>query len=1002
MGEKAHEGNGCPAPASRNRFGYRLISFAFERIISLATKKKTTTGSASSGASKSRSTASKAAAQKSQSAERGVIDNIWGVILIALGAFIFAAVQFKAAGEVGSVIGTFLRGSFGVIGIVLPFYLIGFGLMLLLKKAAHISGLSVFLCVLVFLMMCSLNSIRFFEGTTLPDIDVKKFYADGISLSGGGVVGMLLDHVLIRAIGKTGVIIAAIAIIFICLLLVLNTPVSKAIDNHRQKKEDKAARIEMQRRDEEERHAQELELRSKELERQRKEEEQRLRDQRKQDYLEAKIKLQQEKNGGLSSAARPQGPIPNPAAQAGLLSGNTGYTVQNGAAVHGARPAGTTSLLGPASEVNASRERTDSEKKAFIDLVSDENNIGSGSTDAPRVPGTGLPQDDDFVSTGAHSTYGLEPEIGPAKGYGLTEDTFNGEHDDAAGKTYGLGDDDFYDPSSVSAPEATGFDSWPDVTPSAHETASGSSLSAGAAAGTEAAAGTAAGTAKLSSKEARGAMLDDSDFNKVDTSKYKKPPIRLIKSPKYGLGQKESSAVLRERAGILEETLRNFNVDADVVKVTVGPAVTRYEVKPAVGVKVSKISNLADDIAMRMKAKSIRIEAPIPGKDAVGIEIENENITTVFLREIIESDEFRNAGSRLSFAVGRDISGNSIVADLADMPHLLIAGATGSGKSVCINSIIMSILYKADPDEVKLVLIDPKVVELGDYNGIPHLLIPVVTDPSKAAAALNWAVTEMTDRYKKFAETHVRDLESYNSRMRSSGETEKVMPQVVVIIDELADLMMAAPSQVEESICRLAQMARAAGMHLIVATQRPSVDVVTGLIKANIPSRIAFAVSSQFDSRTILDTGGAEKLVGKGDMLFAPVGKKPLRVQGCFVSDEEIRSVIDYVKKQVEEVSYSSEVVDRIERGQTGSGSSQDDDSDELIQDAEDCVVQAGQASVSMLQRRFRIGYNRAARIMDDLEARGVVGPQDGSHPRQVLLSEDELALRRAGSDDVE
>ena len=448
--------------------------------------------------------------------------------------------------------------------------------------------------------------------------------------------------------------------------------------------------------------------------------------------------------------------------------------------------------------------------------------------------------------------------------------------------------------------------------------------------------------------------------------------------------------LLQEKALKLEETLRNFHVDARVLQVTQGPTVTRYEIQPAVGVKVSSIVRLADDIALNLEAKSIRIEAPIPGKAAVGIEVENESVTMVRLREIIDSDAFKRSKSKITFAVGKDISGDAIVADLKAMPHLLIAGSTGSGKSVCINSIITSFIYKANPDEVKLILIDPKVVELGNYNGIPHLMIPVVTDPSKAAAALNWAVAEMTDRYKKFAEEGVRDLESYNEFVIANDEKDRVMPQVVIIIDELADLMMAAPSQIEESICRLAQMARAAGMHLIVATQRPSVDVITGVIKANIPSRIAFAVSSQVDSRTILDMQGAEKLVGKGDMLFNPMGMgKPIRVQGTFVSDAEVHKVIEFVKGQVDKTEYNEDVLSKIERSNVQEGA---DDTDELLPDAIDLVVNSGQASVSMLQRRFRIGYNRAARIVDMMEARGIIGPQDGSRPRQVLMTQEELA----------
>lgn len=495
----------------------------------------------------------------------------------------------------------------------------------------------------------------------------------------------------------------------------------------------------------------------------------------------------------------------------------------------------------------------------------------------------------------------------------------------------------------------------------------------------------------MSNKEAREAMLTTEELEAAakPVKVYEMPPIDLLtRSP---AAARTNSSALQAKAMKLEETLKNFHVDARVVQVTQGPTVTRYEVQPAVGVKVSSIVRLSDDIALNLEARSIRIEAPIPGKAAVGIEVENDSITMVKLRDIIDSKEFKNAKSKITFAVGKDISGNNIVADLKSMPHLLIAGSTGSGKSVCINSIILSLLYKANPDEVKLILVDPKVVELGNYNGIPHLLIPVVTDPSKAAAALNWAVAEMTDRYKKFAENGVRDLESFNEAMRADGEDDKVMPQVVIIIDELADLMMTAPSQIEESIGRLAQMARAAGMHLIIATQRPSVDVITGTIKSNIGSRIAFAVSSQIDSRTILDMQGAEKLVGKGDMLFNPMGMgKPIRVQGTYVSDGEVNDVIQFVKSQVEGggVNYNADVLTRIERSNASEAAEETDD---LLPEAIDLVVRSGQASVSMLQRRFRIGYNRAARIVDMMEARGIIGPQDGSRPRQVLMTEAEL-----------
>ena len=512
---------------------------------------------------------------------------------------------------------------------------------------------------------------------------------------------------------------------------------------------------------------------------------------------------------------------------------------------------------------------------------------------------------------------------------------------------------------------------------------------------------------KLTKAEAAKSTLKEDDFNIniASSESYKFPPVDLLKkSRKSGGNRSDEENTLRAKAMKLEETLHSFNIDAQVTNVTQGPAVTRYEVHPNSGVKVKGIKNLADDIALNMEAKSIRIEAPIPGKPAVGIEIENDRINMVTVREIIDSAAFKKAESKITFAVGKDIAGKAIVADLKSMPHMLIAGSTGSGKSVCINSIITSFLYKAKPDEVKLVLIDPKVVELSNYNGIPHLLIPVVTEPAKAAAALNWAVAEMDERYRKFAEEGVRELTGYNDTMRSKGEAESVMPQVVIIIDELADLMMAAPSQVEESICRLAQKARAAGMHLIVATQRPSVDVITGVIKANIPSRIAFAVSSQVDSRTILDMAGAEKLVGKGDMLFNPLGSgKPVRVQGSFISDEEVHNVIEFVKAQTEEAEYSENVMDSIERANVPDAEKGNRDlEDELLPEAIELVVQAHQASVSMLQRRFRIGYNRAARIIDMMEDRQIVGPSDGSRPRQVLISEEDLLNMKENTKDIE
>lgn len=463
---------------------------------------------------------------------------------------------------------------------------------------------------------------------------------------------------------------------------------------------------------------------------------------------------------------------------------------------------------------------------------------------------------------------------------------------------------------------------------------------------------------------------------------YNFPSVDLLKTNVQSKLNKEDKKELINNANKLEETLNSFGVEAKVIQVSKGPSVTRFELQPSPGVKVSKIVNLSDDIALGLAASGVRIEAPIPGKSAIGIEVPNRELTAVYLREVIESSEFINSSKNLACSLGKDIGGNCVVCDLTKMPHMLIAGATGSGKSVCINTLIVSLLYKYSPNNVKLLMIDPKVVELSVYNGIPHLLIPVVTDPKKAAGALNWAVQEMTRRYKLFADNSVRNIESYNE-LYEKGITESELPFVVIIIDELADLMMVCPNDIEDYIGRLAQMARAAGMHLVIATQRPSVDVITGVIKANIPSRISFAVSSQIDSRTILDTAGAEKLLGKGDMLFYPVGEaKPIRIQGAFISESEVEKVVNFIKDKQGVPQYENEIIDHIDTNTNGENS----DADELLDEATRIVVEIGQASTSLLQRRLRIGYNRAARIIDQMEDRGIISGRDGSKPRQVLI----------------
>ena len=483
---------------------------------------------------------------------------------------------------------------------------------------------------------------------------------------------------------------------------------------------------------------------------------------------------------------------------------------------------------------------------------------------------------------------------------------------------------------------------------------------------------------------------------------YVFPPADLLTKAANKAG--DSRQHLQETAMKLQQTLKNFGVNVTITNISCGPAVTRYELQPEMGVKVSKIVNLADDIKLNLAAADIRIEAPIPGKAAIGIEVPNKENVMVSFRELVESEEFKKHPSKISFGVGKDIGGKVTVADIAKMPHLLIAGATGSGKSVCINTIIMSILYKANPKEVKLIMIDPKVVELSVYNGIPHLMIPVVTDPKKAAGALHWAVDEMTDRYQKFANASVRDLKGYNAKIESLPTIEgdpkpEKLPQIVIIVDELADLMMVSPGEVEESICRLAQLARACGIHLIIATQRPSVNVITGLIKANMPSRIAFAVTSGVDSRTILDVNGAEKLLGKGDMLFSPQGiPKPVRVQGAFVSDEEVSAVVGFIKEQNGQVTYSAEMEEKLSNMESAnttvaidSSADAGDGRDVYFADAARLLMEKEKGSIGMLQRYFKIGFNRAARIMDQLEEAGIVGPEEGTKPRRVLMSPEQF-----------
>ncbi len=906
-------------------------------------KNKTTkTNNTTKGKADSKAKAKAQEIQAKKAANKRVIDEIWAITTIAIGIFLVIATFAGRAGKLGEIIGLCLKGLFGFMAYVLPFYLIVFGILLFARQTSHFSLKTIGMLLVILLMICTMNSVRFVDEEKIKwSIEaIKAFYTTGEELLSGGFFGMIFGSALIMWLGKSGCWIFTVVVTIICLLLLINTPVSRFFAKI-------GAKIE----------------------------------ERKLIKENAHLDMEDDDDDNYGDYQRYEETV------------QPGIKFSSGRAVNPDKESNQTI----ASKIASSREGTASKREIKIVnssiLENDEQLMPEESKEQIKEkeyvpPSKVVPltserknsilkymNDDSLFDRKRSETTGLEDKCSVPEGYGIEGSGYTSLKGTGLDSDSSTGSEKKQNPAETDSYQVE-FNQQNMGTP-AREVVE-----------------------KISNKEAREAVLTEEELNQSRPVKvYKKPPIALLERPTGGV--KSNNSILTAKAEKLEETLKNFHVDARVVQVTQGPTVTRYEIQPAVGVKVNSIVRLSDDIALNLEAKSIRIEAPIPGKAAVGIEVENDAVTMVRLREIIDSDEFKKSKSKITFAVGKDISGNAIVADLKAMPHLLIAGSTGSGKSVCINSIITSLIYKATPEEVKLILIDPKVVELGNYNGIPHLLIPVVTDPSKAAAALNWAVAEMTDRYKKFAEEGVRDLESYNESVRANEELEKVMPQVVIIIDELADLMMAAPSQIEESICRLAQMARAAGMHLIVATQRPSVDVITGVIKANIPSRIAFAVSSQVDSRTILDMQGAEKLVGKGDMLFNPMGMgKPIRVQGTFVTDGEVHKVIEFVKSQVEEgqPSYNPDVLTKIERTDVQESMN---DSDELLPEAIDLVVRSGQASVSMLQRRFRIGYNRAARIVDMMEARGIVGPQDGSRPRQVLMTKEELERMETETEEI-
>lgn len=970
-----------------------------------------TAGSGGRGAGKQRKTADFTAPPGDRGVHSNVRDEIWAVIIIALGVFLVVAFQTHAAGIVGEGLSTFFKGCLGAVAYVLPYYLILYGILLFARKTIHIGRKSVILLFVILLTVSIINSARFLDPHALEFSlsAAGDFYRAGSRLESGGLFGMHMGSLLVKAFGLPGLYILSSLIIVICLLLIINTPISRFVEKAAEKR---ARRREALLAEEEFEPVQELPDAMLHMQEDLPVSGEIFGLPEKKRHFPAFHFGRKKEQAPFEELPDPEEAIPSPIRtypkkqadrpddweppyiqnRISKSQRNILEYMQDDELFVGAQDMtsgyGTEDLMEDASL----------DRDPFCEVFDgfSGNTISSLREDnSKQAEGYGL-MDEGGIGTAGSLRFGLdEHAVGEEQPSLLETDT-------ASVKTREQETISTYIPagetpceSGISQTQDMAEEQVPD------EPAEAAAVSSDPASGVNTV--QQVPSEKLTNSQAAKAALDPEELNSQTAvpAVYQFPSVELLNKGKAPQNKASMNVALQAKAMKLEETLKNFHIDAQVVQVIQGPAVTRYEIHPNVGVKVKSIVNLADDIALNLEAKSIRIEAPIPGKAAVGIEVENDKVNMVTIREIIDSKEFKNAKSKITFTVGKDIAGNAIVADLKGMPHLLIAGSTGSGKSVCVNSIITSILYKAKPEEVKLVLIDPKVVELTNYNGIPHLLIPVVTEPAKAAAALNWAVAEMEDRYKKFAKEGVRELASYNETVTVRGEEDEFLPQVVIIIDELADLMMAAPAQVEESICRLAQKARAAGMHLILATQRPSVNVITGVIKANVPSRIAFAVSSQFDSRTILDMAGAEKLVGKGDMLFSPIGGgKPTRVQGTFISDSEVHNVIEFVKGQVQEAEYADDVIDSIDKA--GASEKTPEDTDELLPEAIETVVSAGQASVSMLQRRFRIGYNRAARIVDMMEARGIIGPPEGSKPRQVLMTEAELQALHEDTKDLQ
>ena len=876
---------------------------------------------------------------------------LWIVVAVSILLFIS---NFGIGGNLGNAVSGFLFGLFGMVAYIFPLVLLVGSFFAVSNKGNSYAIMKLVMTLVLIWFICVFMYLAVYGEFAVSPV---QSYIDSVERhSGGGFIGALIGCILVPAVGIIGAYVVTIVVMIICLVLITGKSFMKGMRNGGRKVYESA-------RENNERYQEYRQYKSRERQ---------TREGLASDNTDSDIKQAAKGGRGSKRAGRRMDnkitgvslDTKIDGSENALDSGMTGSDTAH-VGIFG-QGAAATDELGEITIENYPSSPAIKEKKMTSLTSGDAGEIvqtpdfGVASEPVSVLGGTAASHVSQIPISGC-----VEPDI---------SDDFDIQKDNEL-------------QSKLSAPAADAVMTKPPAAePSKKKVKSDKDE-----------------LAKEIEKVSEQIAINDAE-NAIQQKPYVFPAVDLLKAPDRGKTG-DSQAHLRETAAKLEQTLNVFGVNAKVNNISCGPAVTRFEITPELGVKVSKIVNLADDIKLNLAAADIRIEAPIPGKAAVGIEVPNSQSVAVSFRELVESEEFKNAKSKITFAVGKDIAGKVKVTDIAKMPHLLIAGATGSGKSVCINTIIMSILYKAKPDEVKLIMIDPKVVELSVYNGIPHLMIPVVTDPKKAAGALNWAVSEMTDRYEKFANSGVREINGYNAMIDAMDgkDTEKPpkMPQIVIIVDELADLMMVASKDVEEAICRLAQLARAAGIHLIIATQRPSVNVITGLIKANMPSRIAFAVTSGVDSRTILDMNGAEKLLGKGDMLFDPQGvPKPLRVQGAFVSDKEVSDIVKFIIENNENAQYCNDVAQKMESLSNDTTNTTvtisdventDDGRDSYFAEAASIITDKERASIGMLQRYLKIGFNRAARIMDQLEEAGVVGPEEGTKPRKVLVTKEEL-----------